>query len=448
MPDQPTALEPLPAAPAAAALAAAGDWQVADAPRASHFSVLTDAQLIECFIQEACTTKASIDSYRSNLRRLAWFCRDAGLRTVREFHRSHWIAYEEFLHAPPAHAVMEPTSANKQAFSYAYDDPRWRPFRTGLSDASVRHAQTIAKGFFLWLADPAVGVIEVNPVATARAKKKAAVSATVEGVSRFIPEEMLPFVDEGISAMYAQRDQAKLDAARREAHVPADADADEGQSEADEAPAPKKPARPASETHRREREMVIARARWVVRLGLLSGLRASEIAKSTTAMIHVSKGAFSLHVTRKGGKKSKLPILDEVLAELEAYMAACGHDWSRMRRTGSFPLVMGLRNGGKPKAVSRGQVWGIVKDAMEAASKAAAAAGELEAAQHLAAASTHWLRHSFATSLLDAGAEITVVRDLLDHGNIATTNRYVHTRESQLRGGLSQLAARRAGSAR
>jgi len=89
---------------------------------------------------------------------------------------------------------------------------------------------------------------------------------------------------------------------------------------------------------------------------------------------------------------------------------------------------------------SRNYIWRIVKDVMQAASDLAMEAGDEFAQARLQQASTHWLRHTFATDLFDSGADVISMRDLLDHASISTTSKYLHRPEERLRADLERLS--------
>ena len=69
---------------------------------------LRDADLVEQFVAErASNSKNTQESYRGQLRRLAWFCRWQGLQSIRDFRHDHWETFKSYLEAPPAEHCME-----------------------------------------------------------------------------------------------------------------------------------------------------------------------------------------------------------------------------------------------------------------------------------------------------------------------------------------------------
>lgn len=146
------------------------------------------------------------------------------------------------------------------------------------------------------------------------------------------------------------------------------------------------------------------------------GLRVSELINLRLSDLFTEQGV--VRVTGKGDKQRLVPIGDEALAQLEL--------WMDLRRTvpveaGSSEVVFLNRRGRK---LSRVMVFLVIR-------QAAATAGIQKTI------SPHTLRHSFATHLLQGGADIRAVQELLGHESILTTEIYTHLEMSDLRAALA-----------
>lgn len=129
------------------------------------------------------------------------------------------------------------------------------------------------------------------------------------------------------------------------------------------------------------------------------GLRLSEALALTGADLPLTT---ALRVRGKGSKERLVPLLPAAVEAVEAYLALC--PWPVVR---DLPLFRGLRGGAlNPRLVAR---------AMEQARIALGLP---------ATATPHALRHSFATHLLGAGADLRAIQDLLGHARLSTTQVY------------------------
>ncbi len=141
------------------------------------------------------------------------------------------------------------------------------------------------------------------------------------------------------------------------------------------------------------------------------GLRVSEAVELTMANLARSDGV--IRVVGKGSKERFIPLGDVALRWLDAYLKL-GRPALLSSRRMTDRLFVG-RNGA---GLSRKGIWKRFKET-------AARAG-LEA-------KVHTLRHSFATHLLQGGADLRTVQELLGHVDISTTQVYTHLNREDLK---------------
>ncbi|MCI4675585.1 site-specific tyrosine recombinase XerD [Candidatus Mycolicibacterium alkanivorans] len=108
----------------------------------------------------------------------------------------------------------------------------------------------------------------------------------------------------------------------------------------------------------------------------------------------------------KGGKQRLVPIGRPAVAALDAYLVRGRPELARRGR-GTPAIFLNARGG----RLSRQSAWQVLQDAAE---RAGINSG----------VSPHTLRHSFATHLLDGGADVRVVQELLGHASVTTTQIY------------------------
>lgn len=123
-----------------------------------------------------------------------------------------------------------------------------------------------------------------------------------------------------------------------------------------------------------------------------------------------SGGVVRLH--GKGGKDRIVPIGRYARDALDAYLVRAR---PQLNRTGTPALFLNARGG----RLSRQSAWATLRAAAERAG--------------LSDVSPHTLRHSFATHLLDGGADVRVVQELLGHASVTTTQVYTLITVDRLR---------------
>ena len=146
------------------------------------------------------------------------------------------------------------------------------------------------------------------------------------------------------------------------------------------------------------------RDRAMVEVMYAAGLRVSELVNLPAVAVNLRQGV--LRVMGKGSKERLVPMGEEAQHWLEKYLAEARPALAGKRN--AAPLFLD-RNG---EALSRQQFWNTVK-------KLAVDAG-IESKR----VSPHGLRHSFATHLLNHGADLRALQMLLGHASLSTTQIY------------------------
>jgi integrase/recombinase XerD len=148
-----------------------------------------------------------------------------------------------------------------------------------------------------------------------------------------------------------------------------------------------------------------ARDRALLELLYATGGRVSEIVNLKIDDIQSSADYTAVKLTGKGGKQRVVPVGKYAKEALAEYLSKSRENLIKIA-TNKFLFLNG--RGGK---LTRQSAWNIV-------TKQAKVAGITESL------SPHSLRHSFATHLLDGGADIRVVQELLGHSSVTTTQIY------------------------
>jgi integrase/recombinase XerD len=143
-----------------------------------------------------------------------------------------------------------------------------------------------------------------------------------------------------------------------------------------------------------------------------TGARISEVTALDVDDLELAADPIVL-LDGKGGKQRIAPVGSYAVAALEAYLVRARPVLGA--RTSSPAVFLNARGG----RLTRQGAWGII-----------AAAAERAGLEHV---SPHTLRHSFATHLLDGGADIRVVQELLGHSSVTTTQIYTLITVDKLR---------------
>ncbi|MCU1600702.1 MAG: tyrosine recombinase XerD [Frankiales bacterium] len=144
-----------------------------------------------------------------------------------------------------------------------------------------------------------------------------------------------------------------------------------------------------------------------------TGARISEVVG--LSVDDIQRGDGLVRLAGKGGKQRVVPVGSFAAAAAAAYLVR-GRPSLAAKGRGTPALFLNARGG----SLSRQSAWAVLRAAADRAGLSAKV-------------SPHTLRHSFATHLLDGGADVRVVQELLGHASVTTTQIYTLVTVDRLR---------------
>jgi len=161
-------------------------------------------------------------------------------------------------------------------------------------------------------------------------------------------------------------------------------------------------------------DVVARRDRALLELLYAAGLRISEALSLDRQDLSMAGGF--VRVIGKGDKERLVPVGDVALSALEAYLAERDRLAAGGGEAGREPLFLSRRG----RRLDRMAAWRVMRDA----ARRVGLSGRV---------TPHTLRHSFATHLLEGGADLRVVQELLGHASVTTTQLYTHVTGERIR---------------
>lgn len=153
------------------------------------------------------------------------------------------------------------------------------------------------------------------------------------------------------------------------------------------------------------------RNRAILELMYATGLRVSEVVNLRLEDLHLDVGI--IQTIGKGRKERIVPIGDEAITWINNYLRDARPELCKTRRS---PFLFVNFHG---ERLTRQGVWKNLKN-------------EVRKAGITKNVTPHTLRHSFATHILENGADLRIVQELLGHSDISTTQIYTHISKKRL----------------
>ena len=337
----------------------------------SSVSAETDSEILTLWINErGSRSKFTKDNYIRESNRLMYWLIECKKKDLRSITREDLGEYKEFIKNPPAELVGP---------KMPIDSSDWKPFFSDKpKNTSVRLSFGIVCAIFSWL--EVVGYIAVNP---ASKLPRDVIKNNLVGRRRAVPGDIM------MSVLLFVEDMPRND------------------------------------------DMQIRiywRSRWMFNLFRLTGMRISEVQSASIGdVFSESRGGklrTFIRVSGKGAKERTIPFIDELETEFNLYKKSRGIVSNS--DSAALPLICGVSRRNWQKRLTRQAIHNALKLLFEQTVASLRESDQDSEACFLEQVSAHWLRHTYASNLLDSGASLRTGRDNLGHSNIAITSIYSH----------------------
>lgn len=325
------------------------------------------------FLNEFRDSPATLRVYAKELERLFLWCKVVPQVSIASLRREHLLAYQQFLQKPIPKKRWCGTKVPRLLFDGVIN-PAWRVFYKPLSDVSTHKALTIIDSFFNYLVQS--HYLLGNPMAMDRRRKKRK-KPTANIIDRYLALDEIHAVLEALKEYPSKTDDDKFR---------------------------------------------VARAAYIILLLFYTGLRISEASGHKMGNFLQRENEWFLRVSGKGKKVREIPIPDALLDALAAFRKAVGLPSPSPKYREQTPLIpmQNLTTPISTRRVTQILKWAFGLGAIQFEQDAPHKASKLKTA------SAHWLRHSYVTYLLEAGASLKVTQENAGHSNVATTMHYQH----------------------
>lgn len=336
-----------------------------------------DLDAIKAWLAQYIDSPNTFSSYRKESERLLLWANLEANKPISSLTHEDILRYQHFLQDPQPASRWVLKNGSKVARSH----PDWRPFAGPLSASSIRQSMTVINSLFTWLVS--AGYLVANPLAVLRGRRY----TPAKRMQRYLDMDLWEQVKRCIEEL--PRDN--------------------------------------------ERELEhYYRYRWLFSLLYLCGLRVSELSQNRMGALFSRRDRdghlrWWMDITGKGQKTRTVPVTSELMEELSNYRRFKGLS-PYPTANEELPLILPISTI-KNKPLTRAAIHKIVKQIfIDTAKRLRALGPEYESeALHVEQASTHWLRHTAGTHMLEQNMDLLHVRDTLGHESINTTNRYLHT---------------------